>query len=104
MVVKLPLQLSADLAVGRWPYRKAFAARTFLRFEESSVPEIEDFHQRLAKRFGKQPDNHTTYSFIANDNGDVLYVTFSDGKVFVGTDIRFDIGEPNPEPQEPISQ
>lgn len=84
--LQVPMTL---LPICGWGYECAFAADTFLviRYEDKKDNAINQMHEECASCFGVRPDNKQTFKFFGG-RGKHLYITFHDGNVHFGTDVR----------------
>ena len=81
------LQLNLDITPSRgWSYERAFANAVFHR-EEPDNPHVIETHRQVSKMFGVLPDNKQTFE-VLNSIGQRLVLTFHDGRMFVGTEVR----------------
>lgn len=75
------------------PYRTAMVRDRFIQIDRYS-DEARAFEESLAKKAGKNPDNHTAYTLKLRTWGSdkpapKLYVMCSDHHISIGTDIEF---------------
>lgn len=67
-----------------YSYRSANLNRMFIQIDVTS--EDEEYISRYLNRFGYKIDNHICWE--CNYDGNVLYYSYSDGKLSIGPNIR----------------
>lgn len=103
--IQLPLSL---LPVAYWSYEHAFCESAIVQkgghmLPDDEADEVHQLHKMFADAFEVSQDNKQTFAVVpvaGSSDPDLLFVTFHDNRMFVGTGIRAyrgskDLAEPD---------